>query len=379
VKIGFVSGFSGPYAGLGQDQIRGAELALAEVNGQAGGMKIELVQRDDKLNTQEAAKQTQQLIQNDNVKLLVGCISAATTLAMNEVAKRAEALYLGICQTNQLNKMPDFSPYTFHIALTPYMNAQAAGPWIANNLGKKWYFLMPDYAFGKEMYEGLSKALKASGGTELGVTWTPLGTKDFNPYVPKIKEANPEVLIAGSAGGDLVNFLKQAPSFGFDKNMKIFSPVVDLAAEIELGFENVAGTYASANFYWELGDKVPSAKKFAEAYQAKYNVPPSGYSAYSYEAMRLLIDAIAKTGSDDPKKIAGFLEGYKYDYTRGSEWLRKCDHQNIQPVFMLKGRTAQEAATAKKEKFGFREIIATIEAADANERSCQELGLADRQ
>jgi len=379
LKVGFITGLSGPYAAIGQDQVRAAQLALDEAGGAVAGRKIEIVQRDDKLNVQEAAKFAQELIQNEKTNLLIGCVSAATTLSINEIAKRAEALYLGICQTNNLNKMPDFSPYTFHTALTPYMNTQAAGPWLIKNLGKKWFFLMPDYAFGKENYEGLSKVLKASGGTEAGLIWTPLPTSDFTPFIPKIKDAKPEVLIASVAGADLVAFLKQARTFGLDKEMKIFSPVVDLAPEIEAGFENIAGTYAAANFYWEQADKNPSTKKFVDAYQAKYQAPPSGYSKYGYTAMRLLIHAITKTGSDDPKKLAPALEGYKYDYTMGQEFIRKCDHQTFQPIFIVKGRTAAEAAAAKRDKFGFREVLETIPAAESNERTCQDLGLGSRQ
>lgn len=379
IKVGFITGLSGPYAAIGQDQVRGAQMALDEAKGEAAGRKVEIVQRDDKINVQEAAKFAQELIQNEKINLLIGCVSAATTLSINEIAKRAEALYLGICQTNNLNKMPDFSPYTFHTALTPYMNTNAAGPWIYKNLGKKWFFLMPDYAYGKENYEGLSKVLKASGGTEAGLIWTPLPTSDFTPFIPKIKDAKPEVLIASVAGADQIAFYKQARSFGLDKEMKIFSPVVDLAPELEMGFENLAGTYAAANFYWELADKNPSAKKFVDAYQAKYQVPPSGYAKYGYTAMRLLIDAVTKTGSDDPKKLAPALEGYKYDYTLGQEFIRKCDHQTFQPILIVKGRTAQEAAAAKRDKFGFRDILETIPAAESNERTCQDLGLGNRQ
>src|SRR5207253_11170617 len=102
IKVGLVTGLSGIYAGLAQGQQRGAELAIDEIK-TVLGRPLQLLPRDDKIDPGEAAKQAQELVQTERVDVLTGCVSAATTLAVNTVAKNGQTLYLGTCQTNALN------------------------------------------------------------------------------------------------------------------------------------------------------------------------------------------------------------------------------------------------------------------------------------
>ena len=79
---------SGPNAPLGSDQERGGAVAVDEIKTLLGRPLV-WVPRDDKNDPGEAAKQAEQLVSNDRVDMLTGCVSAATTLAINQVAKRA--------------------------------------------------------------------------------------------------------------------------------------------------------------------------------------------------------------------------------------------------------------------------------------------------
>lgn len=380
VKIGFVVSFTGAYAALAEDQWRGAQLAADEINARGGlaGRQITFVPRDDKFQPGESAKVTQELIQNEKVELIVGGMNAAANLAINEQAKKADVPVFIISQSNQINKKPDWGPYSFHEALTPHMNGQATGRWVVENLGKKVYFLMPDYAFGKENYESFSAVVKAAGATEVGADWFPLGNNDFTTYVNKIRAAKPDVLVSSALGADQVNLVKQLVSFGLAKEMKVFFAVVDLQADIAAGFQNIAGMYGGSNFYWELAEKVPEAKKFVDAYQKKWGVPPSGYSGYGYSALWAIKLASDKAGGVDKDKLAKALEGLEYASYKGKQVYRKCDHQAIQPIYIVRGRTADEAKKLGKEKYGLREVIAEIPADEKYERTCDQLGLGDR-
>src|SRR5215831_10112285 len=250
IKIGLVTGLSGNYAGLGQGQQRGAELAVQEI-GTVLGRPLQLIARDDKLDPNEAAKQTQELVQTEQVDVLTGCVSAATTLAVNEVAKRAKVLYLGTCQTNALNDgNKDWSDYTFHMALTPWMNNQMVLPWIAQNLGKKTYIFAADYAWGTDNIASITAWLDKQGIQLVGQSKAPLGTKDFTTFIPQIRAFSPEVTIVVNGGDDQANFLKQAAQLGLSKESKLYSPFVDVPFDKQNGQPNIAGTYGGTNFYW---------------------------------------------------------------------------------------------------------------------------------
>ena len=129
IKIGFPVPLTGPYGTEAQDQVRCAQLAVAEFNEAGGlnGQKAELLVRDDKLDPGEAATRTLELIERDKVNFIVGSLSASVQLAVNNVTKQRKVLYNSISQSDQITAMPDWSRYTFHEGLTPHMTAGAVG------------------------------------------------------------------------------------------------------------------------------------------------------------------------------------------------------------------------------------------------------------
>ena len=66
--------------------------------------------RDDKLNRGEAATRTLELIEKDKVHFIVGALSAAMQLSVNEVSARRKVIYVSISQSDTINEAKDFSP-----------------------------------------------------------------------------------------------------------------------------------------------------------------------------------------------------------------------------------------------------------------------------
>src|SRR5262249_1919842 len=129
---GFPVPLTGPYGAEAQDQVRAAEVAIAEFN-EAGGLngrKAELLVRDDKLNPGEAATRALELIEKDKVAFIVGSLSASVQLAVNNVTRERKVIYNSISQSDEINEVKDFSPYTFHEALTPHLTAGAVGRYV---------------------------------------------------------------------------------------------------------------------------------------------------------------------------------------------------------------------------------------------------------
>src|SRR5947209_3021983 len=100
IRIGFPVPQTGPYGAEAQDQLRAAQVAIAEFNDDGGlnGRKAELLVRDDKLNPGEAATRTLELIENEKVHCIVGSLSASVQLAINNVTKQRKVLFNSISQ-----------------------------------------------------------------------------------------------------------------------------------------------------------------------------------------------------------------------------------------------------------------------------------------
>jgi branched-chain amino acid transport system substrate-binding protein len=380
IKIGAITSTSGFLGAFGQEQIKGGQLAVEQINDSGGllGRPVDMLERDDKVQPAEAAKQAEDLIANEHVDMLVGCVSGANTLAIHEVANRAGVIYLSTCQTGSLNTAEGGGPYTFHMAYTPWMNTHLYAQWMAENLGDNIFFLYYDFVVGHETREGLVDALEPLGIEIAAEAAVPLGTTEYSSIIPQIRAANPEVLNYFLSTDDRAAFLKQATSFGLQDEMKLMALAADLSWDQIAGFANSQGDYAPANFYWELRETLPSAKVFVDAFGEQYGTPPSGYAAYQYQAVMAYADAVKEAGTVSADEVAAALEGLEFDYCSGQSFIRECDHQLFQPAYITLMRSEADAAAIEPwPQYAFREVIAAVEATESVERSCAELGFGD--
>lgn len=373
IKIGFPVPLTGPYGAEAQDQVRCAQLAVAEFN-EAGGLdgrKAELLVRDDKLDPGEAATRTLELIEKDGARLIVGSLSASVQLAVNNITCERKVLYNSISQSDQLTALPDWSRYTFHEALTPHLTAGAVGRYAFGKYGKRVVFLSADYAYGREMVDGFKAAGQAAGIEVLAELKHPLGATDFSTLLPRIQALKPDLLCLCNFGRDQQIAVRQANDFGLKRTTRIVAPVLLYTARVAVGPAAFEGVVGGTSYYWGLESSIPSAKAFNDRYRKAYdNKVPSDYGALGYAGVRSVLLAAKQAGSSDTERVVDALAGLKYDIYKGPEHVRPCDHQSVQPVFIIesKGKGANP--------YDVFDVVHTEEADEANLRSCTEEGHA---
>jgi branched-chain amino acid transport system substrate-binding protein len=373
LKVGVITGLTGAYVQLGEEQRNGAELAVKLLDGKAGDRPIELIVRDDQLKPDVALREAQALVQEEQVDFLTGCVSAATTLAVNQIASQAGVPYLGTCQTEQLNRPPNYdAAVTYHLAPTPSQAINAAAPYICESLGQKVFMLLPDYAFGQEQEAAYSTAIpEQSGCSVVGTAYFPLGTSDYNPFIPTIEGSGADVLVFGGAGRDQVSFLRQADQFGLTDRIKTFLTLEDLSFDQELGADLIDGTWAMAAFWWNVDDD--GVQEYVSAYRDEYGSPPGGYGVYLYNALNLIASAVEE-GNDTPETFRDWMEGREVTLGQGEMTVRECDHQVLAPVYVMEGLAADEAESRGGDaQFGLREVVETVPGSEETAPSCDEV------
>ena len=375
LRIGCPLPLTGPFGALAADMQRGAQLAQDELNAKGGvlGRKVEVLFRDDQLKPAVGAQRTKELIENEKVQFVVGGLAAHVQMAINEQTKKANVLFVSASQSDEISAKPDTSPITFHEALNPTITCRAVGGWVAENLGKKWWVVYADYAWGKQCNAVLQEALKKKGGTVLGSTPYPLGSAEFSAHLPRIQAAKPEVLVSVTPGADNIAFLKQVTSFGMRRDMKIAQPLHWLSYVKEGGPELYADIYAGINFYWETGDTVPEAKRYTEAFQKRHGIPPGDYSCYSYSGILEVGRGCELAKSTDAMKVADALrKNPTYNHYKGKQWWRACDNKSFQDLFLVKGR----APGTTRGEWGLLEVVARVPGSEEQDRTCAEKGHA---
>jgi branched-chain amino acid transport system substrate-binding protein len=375
IRIGCPLPLTGPFAALAADMQRGAVLAVDELNAKGGvlGRKVEVLFRDDQLKPAIGAQRTKELIENERVQFIVGGLAAHVQMAINEQTKKSKVLFISTSQSDEISAKPDTSPITFHEALNPTITSRVVGTWVAQNLGKKWWIIYADYAWGKQNNAVLTEVLKKQGGTLLGSTPYPLGSAEFSAHLPKIQAAKPDVLMNVAPGADNVALHKQVISYGMKGQMKMAQPLHWISYLKEGGSEIYQDVYGGLNWYWELQDQIPSAKKFVEASMKKFGMPPGDYAAYSYSGVLEVARGVELAKSTDSDAVANALrKNPAYDHFKGKQWWRACDNKSFQDMWIMRGRGPGQT----KGDWGLADVVAKVPANEEYDRTCKEKGHA---
>lgn len=339
IKIGMHDPLTGTYAAEGESEVRGANMALAEINAKGGmlGRKIQLVVEDDAANAGLAAQKATKLIEQDKVSLLMGAVSSATALSVNQVAHDKGMLYMVTGGHTDPVTGSQCHWTTFRICTTTYMLAAGLAGTLYKKFGGKWYFITPDYAFGHTLQESYAKLLKDLGGTVLGNSLSPLGTTDFSSYLIKAEQSKPDVLINLTDGQDLVNSMKQAAQFGLTKKFPIGGGLSELEVLRALPKEARQGWW-TLEWWWDQPN-TPHVKEWVAAYQKAHpdGSYPSARTWFGYAGLHSLGLGVAKAKSLEPVKVARALEGLELPdeikLQPNKVYFRPGDHQLMSSEF----------------------------------------------
>jgi branched-chain amino acid transport system substrate-binding protein len=347
IRIGHltpITGFLGP---LGEYAVMGVKLAADEINDAGGvmGRKIELVM-EDSVNPQTASAKAERLIERDKVAMIIGEISSASGLAIGQVANRLKTVYINTGCNSDALRGSSCNPYMFHIEGANSMYVMAVGQYLLReNLvrGKKWYSLTADYAFGHDLLRVAKKFMEANGGQFLADELVPTDATDFSPYLLKIRQARPDLVVSNLAGNQVTSFLKQYSEYGLPFPVAGF--VFDTVVAWGAGKGNFFGVWP---LVWHHLVDTPSSKKYVEVFQKKYGKPPDNQSWGDYNSLKIVAQSMTETKSTDPQKLAEHLrKGAKFDVMKAREaYFRPYDNQMVMEMYAVR---AKEPAKMKDQ------------------------------
>jgi branched-chain amino acid transport system substrate-binding protein len=339
IKIGVNNPLTGIYTALGKNEVAGMELATEQVNAKGGilGRPIQLVIEDSTSDkTDVAVQKARKLIQSDKVDFLIGNVNSSHAIAIAQVASELKVLH--IVPGGHADAVTGSACHwtTFRICNTGAMQGNAmAGPLI-NKIGKRYYVIAQDYAFGHAVQEGLTKAAAKVGGVSVGVEFFPLGTTDYSAILIKARAANPDVIVDLAAGDDGINSIKQAVQFGLDKQVKIAGMQQELEVVEGLPPEARIGSWLF-EWYWNQPN-VPHVAEFVAAIRKKTKKVPTARTWFGYVALWSCALIANQEKTIAAVKLAHALEGFKLPpevaLVPGGAYYRAEDHQLVPSAFV---------------------------------------------
>ena len=360
IKIGVDNPLTGIYTALGRNENTGMELAVEQINAKGGilGRQVQLVIEDSTSDkTDVAVQKARKLIQSDKVDFLIGNVNSSHAIAIAQVASELKTLH--IVPGGHADVVTGTSCHwtTFRVCNTGAMQGNAmAGPLI-NKIGKKYYVIAQDYAFGHALYDGLSKAAAKVGGVNAGVEFFPLGTTDYSAILIKARAANPDVIVDLAAGDDGINSIKQAVQFGLDKQVHIAGLQQELEVLEGLPPEARIGSWLF-EWYWNQ-PKVPHVAEFVAAIRKKTNKVPTARTWFGYAAIWSCALVANQAKALDAVKLAHALEGFKLPpevaLMPNAPYYRAEDHQLVTSAYV--GHLQSKGTSDPEDLFVIDQVV----------------------
>ena len=302
VKIGFI------VSGERDEYVNGAQLAAAEINHNGGllGRRVELTVQT-RLDTAEAAVEAAaRMIQEEGVVALIGPNRSAHAAPAGELAQRHRVPMIATTATNP--NVTNAGGFVFMAAFTDAFQGGAMAQFAREtlNIGSAAVITRRGDLYTEGVSEFFADHFRALGGEIAAHAFHEPDALDFTEPLNAVAEAKPDALFIAGFIDDIARVTQQAREMqiqnaqgeptvflGADSwdNEKLFN---DKNAEIE-------GSYFSGHFSADTDE--PSARAFVEAYEAAYGEKPIGGVAVSYDAVKLLAEAVERAGSFDPVKV----------------------------------------------------------------------------
>ncbi|NRF69397.1 branched-chain amino acid ABC transporter substrate-binding protein [Aquincola sp. S2] len=316
VKIGHVGPVSGAQAHYGKDNENGVRMAIEDLNAKgvtiAGKkVKLELVAEDDAADPKQGTAAAQKLC-DAKVAGVVGHLNSGTTIPASTVYNQCGLPHITPSATN-----PKLTQQGYKTTFRLLANDNALGAGLAlhasNNLKLKKIAIIDDRtAYGQGVAEVFKKTATEKGIQIVDEQFTTDKATDFMAILTAIKSKAPDGIFYGGMDPQAGPMLRQMEQLGL-ANVKFFGGDGICTAKLaELsGGAKTLGNVTCAEGGASL-DKMPGGKAWKDRYDKKYPGQFQVYSPYTYDAVHVLVDAMQRANSTDPKVYLAKLKDASY-------------------------------------------------------------------
>src|SRR3954471_107695 len=317
MRIGTAGPLANAEALFGNTWQNGMQLAIDELNAAGGinGERIELVREDDQGDPKQGTLVAQKFCDDDSILAVVANFNSGVTIPSSDVYHRC-----GMPQvTNSSNPKVTEAGYEnlFRPIANDFMQGGAPATYALESLGAKKAAIVHDkQAFGEGVATVFRTTFEKGGGSITSYSGVAATDMDFSAVITQLKAENPGVVYYGGTMPGVGLFLKQLRELGLKSVFFAADPAFLPDLITTAGTANAAGAIVS--FQAPPYDSNAKLLKFSEDYKKAFNEDPGPYSAYGYNEMAIILDAMKQAGSDISRAGAGHqLRNTKFDGLMG--------------------------------------------------------------
>jgi urea transport system substrate-binding protein len=337
VKIGSLHDLTGGLNIYGIQQSQGLKLAVDDINAKGGvlGKQIEVIEYDTQSELSKYTQYANTLILKDQVSVIIGGLTSSSREAVRPVIDRKKVPYF----YNALYEGGVCDRYTFLTGATASQQLSVLMQWAAENYGKKFYIMAPDYNFGTISAHWVHLYAKRLGGEVVGEDFLPLTASDFGPTLKKIEAAQPDVVVALPVGANQTGFLEQFAASGLKKKIGVVSTNYGSGnQQVVVSPDAGEGIIASQEYFMWID--MPQNGPFKKLWESKYGLkePIISEAANTWNAVHIWAAAVEKAGTLDTEAVVDALEsGITFEGPNGTVKMLPGCHHLQQNIFIVRG------------------------------------------
>ncbi len=323
IKVGLLAPLSGQVPTFGLSVLEGVQLAVKEWNAKGGllGKQIELIVADSQCSAEPAVKAANKLIDQDDVKFIIGEVCSSASIPVSEIVNKTKVLQISPTSTNlavTVDGNGNTKPFTFRACfIDPYQGWVMAK--FATGRGYKTAFIM--YDPGNDYPRGLAERFEESftemGGQIVGKATYASTDTDFTDILSMVAESNPDVLYLP----DYYNIVNLVGAQAKEKGVTAVMMGGDGWDSADLDVNAAEGGFYSNHY--DPGDTRPIVVDWLKAYGAEYKDAngqpkvPDALATLAYDAANLLFAAIEEAGTEDTTKVAEAMAAITWEAVSG--------------------------------------------------------------
>ncbi|MFC0558032.1 ABC transporter substrate-binding protein [Halalkalibacter alkalisediminis] len=310
LNIGYTGPLSGPAAFYGENTVAGVRMATEEINDSGGfevngtTYKINLVTLDDMYLPNEAGTNARRLVQEHNTSVVFVPHSGGVfaTQVFNEQDNFLIAAYTSepdiLTQGNELTLRipPAYDQYP-----EPFVTYQQ------ERFGKRLALLPTATQYGKDWTEELVPVWKEHGGEVVYDGEVDFGKDtDFFPIVTNALNQNPDVIFVGGPSEPTALLMKAARDLGFEGGFMVMDQAKFEEMDSIVSLEEIEGAIGMLPI---RDSNAAGAASFIEKFEGEYGRVPTAESAFNYQALYVIVEAMKLAGTvDDPNAIMAQMD-----------------------------------------------------------------------
>jgi branched-chain amino acid transport system substrate-binding protein len=309
IKIVLQGPITGSEATFGAQMKAGAEAAVKDINAAGGllGRQIEVAIEDDKCDGTESTSVANRVAGSGAV-FVAGSFCSGASIPASAVYAESKIVQISPASTNPKFTDQRPGPGVFRVCGRDDQQGPTAAQYILKNFaGKNIAFLNDKSPYGEGLALEAQKAFEAGGGKPVLVDSFNKGDTDFSALVSKLKQANVDLVYAGTYHTEAGNLVKQLRQQG------VQAPVMAGDALVAAEFWTIAGTAGEGTLMTFSPDpaKDPGNAEIVKKFDAA-GTKAEGYVLYTYAAVQAWSDAVKTAGSTDYDPVVKALNDGKF-------------------------------------------------------------------